>query len=333
MTSAHARITGLAVNNLPQSCLRVLRDGLSDVPDVQRLGGYWSETLTRRGDSISQPVSPGSVRKQVRRVLDQDAEELEPGLKTDLELVHAVAYFEHQFRLAINRIRALVSAREGRRMPIPEILSEELSEKIQEELTEAAQSLLQAFGRGIRPRKATRMLVGELAGSDEIRRTIGIVLMQCEQALGADGPFLERGGWLYLRPGWEKKHPTDDSRGMLFSLAPLGVFLAQTRWEEGAERLGLDGMHATSSAPTGPIPTEWRMDGSGEEEAVTSDTPQDGPDDEMASELDGNEESPPSAKEAMEALLQADDSSESGDERVAKDSDPIDESPDGASSE
>jgi hypothetical protein len=75
------------------------------------------------------------------------------------------------------------------------------------------------------------------------------------------------------------------------------------------------------------------MDGSGEEEAVTSDTPQDGPDDEMASELDGNEESPPSAKEAMEALLQADDSSESGDERVAKDSDPIDESPDGASSE
>jgi len=256
------RIEALQPGKVSNSVLRVIADGLSTMSGVKQLGPSWRATLSYRNDTVRQPDTPGTIRRQVERIIEGPPLKSRP-VASALEDVERVANFEHAFRLSVNRFRAKLSQEEAIRCSVREFKISEESELNHADLLGAAdevRSVLVSYR--MKREHPVRKFVERLVASKSKLDTTQALLDYLDWVAPKEGPFVmnRTRDVITLRPGWTKKHATDDARGMTFGLDGFGKFLAETRWHSAHPSLGLDGTVKGTFDPGLILPDEWEED-------------------------------------------------------------------------
>ena len=232
--------------SLPDAARRVLRDGLSDVPSIRRLGEAWRQSIPDSGPP---------------RTIDRQLERLAGGATVadgDVQRVFEELYAYHQFDRALGTAVAVlrVELSRSRRAHLSE-LGGATGQSLHEKLGAAAGALLGRPGITRRIPRDVHRFAQAVRNAESSAALIQLLVERMTSVCGEEAPLTVRNGYLVLARHWEKKRPRDDRRGLLFRLNCVGAFLSETGWWEGVEPMGLSTDRAVRCDASAPLPVEW----------------------------------------------------------------------------
>jgi len=257
---------GLCRRDLPVAARRILADGMSQVPSVTELGPLWMRSLRNR-------YQPQRIDGQLRWLeANARADAQVPQEILERFLVAAALHsFDRGCRTLVAAIRtrltsyvrlgfsdlarALTPVHDDLVTPIAEAAATLLASKL---ARKRLPSDLVAFAR-----EAERVPLppdGAPEGASvhfRAEHIVRTVVRRVEAVSGAKGPLRSVGEFVEIRPGWHKKRPVDNSRGLLFRLSCLGNFLSETLWSDSVPPLGLTSDPVEQCDIDEPLPEKY----------------------------------------------------------------------------